>query len=222
MYTLARISLACFDFCFVSRALNFPIEQVTSRVQDSRWFSLSFSTVTKLYIPTSATFWAWIGRLYSNLSWLGRCSRQIFLSLHWFLSCFLEARESFLTGLAGLSKNKKDIGCGRFTGLHFRPPPGSTAPGKYAISLLWLASFTDWFTFADSLPYHARARPMHPITWPFRLRQGRRRRRDGDKSRSTCWLNGGDLVVSVRRAPGAEPIFSPFPTFCFPTFMFRV
>jgi hypothetical protein len=38
----------------------------------------------------------------------------------------------------------------------------STAPGKYAIYLLSL--LTDQFTFADSLPCHARARPMQPIT----------------------------------------------------------
>jgi hypothetical protein len=44
--------------------------------------------------------------------------------------------------------------------------PGSAALGKYAISLLWLASFTDKFTFADSPPLNEpeRARPMHPIT----------------------------------------------------------
>ncbi len=38
-------------------------------------------------------------------------------------------------------------------------------------SLLWIASFTDQFTFEDSLPRHARARPMNPVTGPFRLWQ---------------------------------------------------
>jgi hypothetical protein len=90
---------------------------------------------------------------------------------------------------------------GRFTGLHFCPPTGSAAPGKYSISLLWLALFTDQFTFEDSLPRHVRARPINYIRGPLRLWQGRRRRRDGDRSRSTCWLNGGDLVVSVRAPP---------------------
>jgi hypothetical protein len=41
---------------------------------------------------------------------------------------------------------------------------GSAATGKYAISLRWLALFTDQFTFEDSLPRHARAGPMNPIT----------------------------------------------------------
>jgi hypothetical protein len=57
---------------------------------------------------------------------------------------------------------------GRFTGLHYLPcsaiHPGPPHRKKYAISLLWLALFTDQFTFEDSLPRHARARPMNPIT----------------------------------------------------------
>ena len=45
---------------------------------------------------------------------------------------------------------------------HLGPPHRE----KYAISLLWLAlfKFTDQFTLEDSLPRHARARPMNPIT----------------------------------------------------------
>jgi hypothetical protein len=53
---------------------------------------------------------------------------------------------------------------GRFTGLYFCIPPESAAPGKYAISLLQLALFIDQFTFEDSLPRHARTRPMNPMT----------------------------------------------------------
>jgi hypothetical protein len=44
----------------------------------------------------------------------------------------------------------------------FHPSPPHRE--KYAISLLWLALFTDQFTFKDSLPRHARARSMNPIT----------------------------------------------------------
>ena len=42
--------------------------------------------------------------------------------------------------------------------------PGPPHREKYAINLLWLALFTDQFTFEDSLPRHMRARPMNPIT----------------------------------------------------------
>jgi hypothetical protein len=42
--------------------------------------------------------------------------------------------------------------------------PGPQHWEKYVISLLWLALFTDQFTFEDFLPRHARARPMNPIT----------------------------------------------------------
>ncbi len=43
---------------------------------------------------------------------------------------------------------------------HLGPPHQE----KYAISLLWLALSTDQFTLEGSLPRHARARPMNPIT----------------------------------------------------------
>ncbi len=94
----------------------------------------------ELYIPTSETFWAWIGKPYPNLSWLSGCSRQTFLSMRWFLFCFLEAWESSPNWTRRTVENKKDNGCeGWFTGLRFCPPPGSAAPGKYVISLLYWA-----------------------------------------------------------------------------------
>jgi hypothetical protein len=75
----------------------------------------------------------------------------------------LRPKNHFLAGLAGLSKNKKKDGCEGLDDLQvslFAFHPGPQHREKYAISLLWLALFTDQFTFEDSLPRHARARPM--------------------------------------------------------------
>jgi hypothetical protein len=76
--------------------------------------------------------------------------------------CFLEA--IFLLDSPDFQKTRREWmpRRGRFTASlsAFHPGP----PQKYAISLLWLALFTDQLTFKDSLPRHARARPMNPIT----------------------------------------------------------
>ena len=113
----------------------------------------------------------------------------------------------------------------RFTGHQFCPPPYRTTRlhCKHCGQINWQ------FTFADSLrlPRHARACPMraHTCTLPLwcRRRLDRQRskpklpqirqewrRRYGGKSRSTCWLDGGDLVVPVSSpiraaVPGATP-----------------
>ena len=100
----------------------------------------------------------------------------------------------------------------RFTGHQFCPPPYRTTRlhCKHCGQINWQ------FTFADSLrlPRHARACPMraHTCTLPLwcRRRLDRQRskpklpqirqelrRRYGGKPRSTCWLDGGDLVVPV-------------------------
>jgi len=112
----------------------------------------------------------------------------------------------------------------RFTGHHFCPPQYRA---KTRLHRKQYRQINWQFTFADSLrlPRHARARPMraHTCTLPPwcrrrlarqhsspklpQLRQGRRRR-DGGKSRSTCWLDGGDLVV---------PVSSPIPPPSFPS-----
>ncbi len=73
-------------------------------------------------------------------------------------------KNRFLAGLAGLSKNKKENGCEGQQVFTFAFHPGPPHRKKYAISQLWLALFTDQFTFEDSLPRHARASPMNPIT----------------------------------------------------------
>ena len=107
----------------------------------------------------------------------------------------------------------------RFTGHQFCPPPYRTTRlhCKHCGQINWQ------FTFADSLrlPRHARACPMraHTCTLPLwcRRRLDRQRskpklpqirqewrRRYGGKSRSTCWLDGGDLVVPVS-SPSARP-----------------
>jgi hypothetical protein len=79
----------------------------------------------------------------------------------------LGPKNDFLAGLAGLSKIKKENGCERQDDLQvftfaFHPSPQHRE--KYAISLLWLALFTDQFSFEYSLPRHTRAQPMNPIT----------------------------------------------------------
>ena len=51
--------------------------------------------------------------------------------------------------------------------------PGPPHREKYAISLLWLALFTDQFTFEDSLPRHARARPILSPDHSVSVRGGR-------------------------------------------------
>ena len=107
----------------------------------------------------------------------------------------------------------------RFTGHQFCPPPYRTTRlhCKHCGQINWQ------FTFADflRLPRHARACPMraHTCTLPLwcRRRLDRQRskpklpqirqewrRRYGGKSRSTCWLDGGDLVVPVS-SPSARP-----------------
>jgi hypothetical protein len=114
----------------------------------------------------------------------------------------------------------------RFTGHQFCPPPYRA---KMRLHCKHYGQINWQFTFADSLrlPRHARACPMraHTCTLPLwcrrrlarqrsnsklpQLRQ-ERRRRYGGKSRSTCWLDGGDLVVPVSSpiraaVPGATP-----------------
>ena len=101
----------------------------------------------------------------------------------------------------------------RFTGHQFCPPPYRT---KMRLHCKNYGQINWQFTYADSLrlPRHARACPMraHTCTLPLwcRRRLDRQRskpklpqirqewrRRYGGKSRSTCWLDGGDLVVPV-------------------------
>ena len=101
----------------------------------------------------------------------------------------------------------------RFTGHQFCPPPYRTKTHlhcKHNGQINWQ------FTFAVSLRLlrHARTCPMraHTCTLPLWCRRHlarqrskpnlpqllqERRRRYGCKSRSTCWLDGGDLVVPV-------------------------
>ena len=114
----------------------------------------------------------------------------------------------------------------RFTGHQFCPPPYRA---KMRLHCKNYGQINWQFTFADSLrlPRHARACPMraHTCTLPLwcRRRLDRQRskpklpqirqewrRRYGGKSRSTCWLDGGDLVVPVSSpiraaVPGATP-----------------
>ena len=106
---------------------------------------------------------------------------------------------------------------------HVVPPPPPPPPPTLAIREKH-ASITDRSIHRGKfLPRHVRARPMRALTctpplWCRRrlarqhsspmlpqLRQGRRRR-DGDKSRSSCWLDGGDLVVPV-----SSSLLSPSP-----------
>ena len=108
----------------------------------------------------------------------------------------------------------------RFTGHQFCPPPYRT---KMRLHCKNYGQINWQFTYADSLrlPRHARACPMraHTCTLPLwcRRRLDRQRskpklpqirqewrRRYGGKSRSTCWLDGGDLVVPVS-SPSARP-----------------